>query len=733
MNDMNAANFPRGPMDSDAITPAGGGDRTEWKAIDLRAIWSAVYRSRYLVGAIILACLAIGLVITFLSTPIYRATARIQIDLQAAKILEGDDVEPKMMQDSERFLQTQLDVVKSRGLAEQVAENLRLFRNTDFLTKMNIRPAEQPKGVYNLAQTRREQVLDALQDHLIIKLPVESSVVSVTFESPDRRLSAQVANGFADTYIVSNLQRKYDTSAYARRFLDGQLRQTRQRLEESERAMIGYARNARLIDTNAGQQGGAQANSGPRSLTTSNLVQINESYSQAIAARIAAEQKWREASGTSVMSLPEVLASPAIQSLVQERARLQSLYDQNAGRYKPEFPVQAQAAQQIKALTAQINRLAANIRDGIRQQYEVARRQEAGLSQSLSGFKDNTLAEQDRSVRYNILRREVDTNRTLYDALLQRFKEISATAGIASNNVSIVDRADPPINPVSPRPLLNMALALVSGLLLGIGYVILRQQLDDAIRSVEDIERKLGVPMIGLVPNLSTGQTPVEELRAKRSEMSEAYSALRGSLMLATPSGPPRSILVTSSGPSEGKSTSSYAVARGFAQIGRRVVLIDADMRKPAQHHNVGVKNEVGLANVLANQRTVDQVLLSTDQDNMDFIPAGPIPVNPAELIAGPGMQSMLEVLKQRYDIIIVDAPPVLGLADAPALASQIEGTVFVVQANGVHGRRASGALNRLRSAKAQVIGVLLTKFDAKAIGYLDDYGYSYNYGVDKV
>jgi len=727
MTSMNAMSID--PRASAGLPPLDPDRGAEWRAIDLRSVWSAVYRNRFLVISTIMAFLAIGVLVTFLSTPVYRATARIQIDLQAAKILEGTDVEPSAaLQDGERYLQTQVDVIKSRGLARQVAEELRLFRGTQFLEAMNVKPTDKPQGVYTVEQARREQVLDILQGKLKVDLPVDSTVASITFESPDRKLAAQVANAFATKYIVSNLQRKYDTTAYARQFLDQQLQQTRQRLEESERAVIDYARNARLIDTSSGQDSGTP-NSGSRSLTTSSLVQLNQSYAQAIASRVAAEQKWREASSTPLMNLSEVLASPAIQNLVQERARIQAQYDQNAQRYRPDYPAQQQAAAQVATLNRQIERLARNLRDGIRQAYEVARRQEQALEQQLTGLKDTTLAEQDRSVRYNILRRDVDTNRTLYDGLLQRYKEVSAAARIASNNVSIIDRADPPIGQVWPRPLLNIAMALLAGIVVGIGLVLLREHFDDAIRSPEDVDRKLGTPMVGLVPALGTKADPQVELADKKSELSEAYSALRSALLLSTPNGAPHSLLITSSGPAEGKSTTSYAIATSFAQIGRRVILVDGDMRKPAQHRNFGLVNTAGLANILANQDSIDGVMQGTNDPNLSFIPAGPVPLNPAELIVGPRMSALLDELKRRYDIVIVDGPPVLGLADAPALSAQIDSTLFVVEANRVHGRQAKTALGRLRAVHAKLLGVLLTKFDAKVIGYSTDYGYSYTYG----
>lgn len=696
--------------------------------IDLREVWSAIYRNRIKLLVIIVVAVIIGLLITFLSTPMFRADARIQIDQQAAQILEGTDVEPtNSLLDGDRFLQTQLDVIKSRTLARQVAESIGLYRGNDFLEKMHITPAQEPRGAYNLAQTHREQVIDALQKYLSIDLPVDSRVAVVSFSSPDRLLSARVANGFADSYIVSNIQRKFNTSAYARQFLEGQLRQTRQRLEESERAQLEYARSAGLIDASSGAS--EAQTSGPRSLTTANLIQLNQAYALASTNRIAAEQRWRKTSGTPLLNQAEVLANPAIQTLLQERAKLQAQYAQNAKRYLSDYPGQTQAAAQIDTITGQINRLALGIADGVRQQYEIAASQEKALEQDLNRLKNTTLTEQGRGVKANILRREVDTNRALYDALLQRYKAVSATAGVSSNNVSIVDRADPPIRPVTPRLLLNIALALVTGLFLGTSYVVLREHFDDAIRSSDDVEKELGTSMIGLVPVLAANQNPRDELKKVRSDMSEAYYALRGALDLSTPEGTPHSLMVTSSGPSEGKSTTSYALALGFAKIGRRVALIDADMRKPAQHRNLNLVNTVGLANLLAGQATLKDALQRTDIPNLDFICAGPVPINPAELIAGSGFAALIERIKDDYDIILVDAPPVLGLADAPTLASQVKSTLFVVQSNHVRGRQARIALNRLMAGRAHIIGALLTKFDAKIIGQSGDYGYSYNYG----
>lgn len=736
MNDASSIKLPRRefgtPIDN-GLPPGSGVDRggaapSAWHSLDLRAIWSAAYRNRYIVIGTLIVCTLLGVILTLLATPIYRASARIQIDMQAAQIIEGADVQPASggTTDSDRYLETQVDVIESRALAREVANQLGLYRDPIFFEQMGMQPAESPQGAYNLTQTRREQVVDALHSNIEVKLPVDSTVVNIAFFSPDRGLSAKVANSFADNYIKSNLRRKFEASAYARQFLEDQLQQTRQRLEESERALITYARAARLIDTNSGNG----ASSGPNSLTTSSLVQLNQNASQATANRINAEQRWREAAGTPLMNLGVVQQNPAISSLIQQRAQLRAQYLQNANRYAANYPTQVELQSQIDGLTGQISRLATDLRDGIRQDYVVAQRQESALLTQLSGLKDTTLAEQNRGVRYNILRREVDTNRQLYDGLLQRYKEISAAAGIAANNISIVDRAEPPVGAVRPRPLLNLALAIVAGLLIGFGLVFLRENFDDAIRSTHDVERKLGLPSIGVIPRLKEEADMAHEMGDRKSDMSEAYAALRTTLLLSTPAGAPKSLIFTSSGPGEGKSTSAIAIARSFAQIGRKVILIDADMRRPSQHKRFNVRNQKGLSSLLASQNSFDDVVLQTDQVGLDLIPAGPIPLNPAELIAGPGMLALVERCERMYDMVVIDSPPTLGLADAPTLVADAGSTIFVVEANRVHGRRANEALDRLRSGNARILGVLLTKFDAKAIGYYSsDYGYRYNYG----
>jgi succinoglycan biosynthesis transport protein ExoP len=424
------------------------------------------------------------------------------------------------------------------------------------------------------------------------------------------------------------------------------------------------------------------------------------------------------------MSLPEVLGNETIQRLSQKRAEELANLSEIRRRLKPDHPVVIQATAEIATLDQQIGQLAEGIRRSIQNQYQAAERQHAALAQQVSTLKGATLAEQDRSVRYNILQREVDTNRQLYESLLQRYKEVSAEAGITSNNVTNVDNAEPPRRPTSPRPLLNLVLALAAGIGFAALYAFGRDYLDDTIRDPQDVEEKLRIPLLGVVPD-SHGEAPLALLGDPKSELSEAYHAIRASIELSSNQGPPRSILVTGSGKSEGKSTTSFALARDFAALGRRVLLVDADLRRPSLHRALGLPlPEEGLSTVLARITDPRAAILDTDTGGMRFLPSGRLPPDPATLFAGTAMLDLLDALRSDFDVVVVDGPPVLALADATQLAAAAQATVFVAEAAGSHFGQARNAVSRLLRANANVIGCAVTKYDPKKAGH----GQSYNY-----
>ncbi|MCM8732560.1 GumC family protein, partial [Hephaestia sp. GCM10023244] len=694
--------------------------------VDFRALWLIFRRNLWIIGGVVAAALVLGLVATMLMTPRYTASASVQIDQEADQVLGTDqNVQPvASYQDADRFLQTQIDVFKSRAMAERVAQALGLFKGEAFFEAMNLAVPDPEPGRARDKQLR-DAVTEGILDNLGVTLPRDSRVLTVSFTSASATLATRIANTYTSEFIKNNLQRKFNSTSYARNFLAQQLGEAKAKLEQSERDLNDYARAAGLIKTAQTNVDGTTT-TGAGSVTTASLIQLNQATNQATANRIAAEEKWRAIEKTPLLSIPDVLANKAIQDLLNQRALATAALSQERAKHLEAYPTVQQLKAQVDEINGQLQTIATAIRQSIHQQYESARLQEGSLEAQVNQLKGATLTEQDRSVRYNILAREADTNRTLYDGLLQRYKEVSAASGITASNISVIDEANAPIKPSSPRLLLNLVLALLSGVAVAGVVVFVREQLDDAIRAPEDVERKLDLPTLGAIP-VSTSDDLREELALPRSAVAEAYNSLRTALLYATPEGMPPVLFVTSSEAGEGKSTTSYALALGLAKLGKRVVLVDVDLRRPAQHRAFGLPNDDGMSDLLTSQREISSVIRATEIENLSFIPAGPIPPSPTELLGGPRLIAVLEELKRMFDVVIFDGPPVLGLADAPLIASIVGNAVFVIEASRGHRGATKAALRRLNTGHANLLGAVLTKFDPKKTSSpYAHYGYNY-------
>lgn len=690
--------------------------------LDLREIRAALYRNRWLIGGITALAIVIGLLLALLSTSIYRSTATLQIDQQGPQVLGSEDQDPTASGDVEVYLQTQVEVLRSRSLADRVAQSLNYYQEPTFFEGMEINPPETAPG----SAAWQRAVINNLQENLTIQLTSGTRLVKVSFDSPSPRLSVQVTNAFAEEFIASTLQRRFDMSAYSRKFLQEQLGQTRERLEQSERALIDYARRTGI--TNMDEGGDAEGGSG-QTLTGSNLAAMNTAYATAQTDRILAEQKWQQAQSTPLMSLSDVLSNGSIQTLQAQKAQVLAELQGERDRHSADYPTVRQLEAQVAALDKQIQSQAEQIRNSIRDQYRIAVQQERSLLQNVRQLQGAALGEQSRGVQLTILRREADTNRALYDALLQRFRELNAAAGITANNILIIDRAEIPNTPIWPRPLINAFLGAVIGFGLAAAIAFARERLDDSIRSSDDVERKLGLPVLGVTPKPDNADAATEMLDP-HSPMSESIYALRTALELSTRDGLPGTLLVTSTRPAEGKSTTSEALAREFAQSGRRTVLVDADMRRPSVHHNFGLDNKAGFSTLLTSPTLVPAALNATDVPNLSVIPSGPIPPSPPRLLSSDTLDRVFGALREQFDLIIIDAPPVLGLADAPQLASAAGGVLYIVEAHAGSQGQAKASVRRLLGAGTNILGVVLTKFNFGSGGY-GSYGYNdyYSYG----
>lgn len=699
---------------------------------DLAVYWRLALKHRILILGCFLGALAIGAALTLLMTPIYTATATLQIDREAARVVTSEDVTPREnMSMGEEFFQTQYGLLRSRSLAERVVESLGLASSDQALAAIGVEPPPRTGSAAAQAERRRAVALSVVQGGLGVTPIRGSRLVAISFDNPDPVVAARIANAYAENFIQSNLDRKYESSAYAREFLEERIAQTKGRLEEAERQLVAYAANQQII--NVGDSDEGDANGGAtQSLASNNLVALNSALATARAARVAAEEKWRSARTNQLMTLPEVLQNPSIQRLTEQRAQLDSEYQQKLSVYQEDYPEMVRLRAQINEVDGQIQSLAANIRSSIQNQYVVAANQERSLQAQVNGLKGDVLDLRDRSIQYNILQRELDTTRTLYESLLQRYKEIAVTGDVTANNISIVDSARPPASPSKPNMLINLALAALFGLGLGVVGALVLEALDETVATPDDVEKKLGVPVLGVVPLLDKGQTTAAALADIRSGFSEAYYSLRTALQFSTPDGAPSSLLVSSARPAEGKSTTAYAVALNLARVGKRVLLIDGDLRNPSMHRVVGVENERGMSNLLSGSSDLQSVVQRTRQDNLFFIPCGPLPPNPAELWGSDRLRHFLAEARNSFDHVIVDGPPVLGFADSPLLAASVGGVLFVLESRGTRRGQARGALRRLKVGRARLLGAVLTKFNAKSTSYGGyDYAYDYAYGAE--
>lgn len=721
-------------MNNPATMPAANGETYGYVQsnampslnIDFRRILAAIYRNRFVVAAIMVVAIALAIILTLSTTPIYQATASVQIDSQTAEVLDESGASAPAEWDTERFLQTQIDVLLSRNIAEKVVDRLNLAQDDAYFTRMGMAAPETAARGKTMAETRRGIIANSLMGNVEAELPRYSRIVNVSFTSPDAAYAAQLSNAYVESYIAANLQRRFDSSAYAREYLEEQLALAKDRLEQSEEAQVAYARSIGVVDiapTTSGEDSGAS------SLSVTNLVDANRALNDARTSRIAAEEIYRAAQGGNAMSIPQVQNSGYIQQLQRERALVSADMARDGERYKSDHPVMLEYRRRLNGLESQINKGVSDIRGSLRQQYQAALSNEQKLAAQVSQLRSGTQAEQSERVQLNILAREANTNRAMYDALLQRYKEVSASAGVSTNNIALVDRAQIPGGPIRPKPFFNVLIGVVAGLALAAAYVFLKEHIDDATRTPDDVTDRLGLPFLGSVPKLTSEESVVEELENPKSSISESFAALRTSLGLLSTEGL-RNLLITSSQQSEGKSLVAFGIARSFAREDRKVLIVDADLRRPSQHTLHNTDREIGLTNILTRQ--IDwRETVQESAGGLHLIPAGPLPPSVPELLSSASFNEFRDAVMEAYDVVIFDGPPVLGLADTILLAQRLDHLVFVTEAGRASHGGAKSALRRLRDNDIHIDGCVLNKFDPKQSGYGYEYGYYYSYGRD--
>lgn len=705
-------------------------------SISLSDIRTMAWRQRWMIGSLMAAGLVIGLIVTLLMTPIFQATATVQIRQENTNIVSGQDVTPNVPGgDAGRYLKTQELIIGSRAMAERVVKTLRLDRNDDFLVAMGHKVISNEVPAASRGATRTATVVNTVMSNVEARVPVDSRIASISFSSPDAQVAARVAQSYATNYIQSNIDTSLQSTEYARSFLGQQVREARDRLTNSERQAIAYARQAELIDASDAASSSTDSDQrAGRSLTTASLVRLNAELGNARAARIEASGRWQVAQRTPALQLPEVAQNATVAALLGDRSQAQSQLDQLRSRYRADYPEVQSATARIMAINAQIARITGDIRSSLRNAAQVAEQRESELIRAIGSERGQVLTEQQRRVELNVLSQGVETNRTALTDLLRRYNEVNAAAGIVANNLVLVDSAQVPSGPVRPRPFYNLAISLVLGLALGMGLAIAREAVDDTVRSPDDIEQKLGLPMLGATPKQAAGNTvKVENLLDVRSMLSESYSSIRAALDYSTANGRPHTLVVTSSAMGEGKSTTSLAIALDYARVGMRTLLVDADLRRPSLHRATRLPNKIGFIDVLMENASLTDLVQRMPESSLDVLTLGRIVPNPVQVLSSDALPKMIARYSADYDIIIFDTAPVMGIADTPLIGRMVDGVVMVVEAGRAHRGQAKATLKRLRETGSQVLGVVLTKFDSRDAGYnYEYYNYYYSYSQKK-
>ncbi|WP_297800696.1 polysaccharide biosynthesis tyrosine autokinase [Arenimonas sp. GDDSR-1] len=697
--------------------------------IDLMGLWHILMKRRWTIAATVGIVFVFALVASLMITPVYRATASVQIDRELMNITNNDANPMAGFINDPNYLNTQYQLLQSRELASRVLSDIGFQNQKRFESVFQPSAASQikswfgagaPPGKTDPAAEKAKALrrVDAFKSGYTIEPVRNTRLVKIHYNSTDPGFAILSANSLAEAFQSRNLETRFETSSYAKSYLEDQLKQLKIKLEDSEAQLVRFAAKEQIVSSGDEADG---------TLPEQNLGALNAALAKAKEERIRAQSQWSQAqSSVGMVTFGATGGNSIVRSLMESRSKLMADYQNKLSQFKPGYPAMLQLKAQIDETDKQIAAEIAAIKSAIRAEYEAAQQNENMIVAQIGSLKGEALDLKSRSIQYNIFKREVDTNRQLYEATLQRYKEIGVAAGVGLNNILIVDKAVS-ANKYRPNIPLNLAVALLLGLVLGLLLVLLLEYMDDTLKNSEDVEKRLSLAVLGVIPKLKAGQTLEAVTADVRSAFAEAYRSVRTALQFATATGVPRSLLITSASPSEGKTTAAVTIARNFSQIGKRVLLIDSDMRKPSMHKKMGIDNEIGLSNYLAGAATLETIIRETDYPGLRVVTTGPLPPNPAELLHDDNMRRLLAHGLQHFDQIIIDGPPVMGLADAPILSSGVEGVLLVIEAGVTRKVIAANAVKRLLSARARLVGVLINKFEAKHAAY----GYGYGYGAD--
>lgn len=704
--------------------------------IHLRDYLQVILRRKWIVITFFIAVVTTVTIGTFMMKPQYKSTATIKIDKENPNILMFKDVYA-VERPEEDYYQTQYKILKSRNLAKRVIRKMRLDSNPEFTSKK-----EELKVISFLKQDNplKEDGIDSsLVNSFINRIDVspqqKSRLVNVSFTSYDPELSTKVTDSIARSFIELNIESKFEATQQARDWIEKQLDVMKAKLEQAEEKLNEYAAKNEIIFLDQGSNGNDSEN-----VIIKRLSDLSTDLTTATSDRIYKEALYNEMRSGDPESSSLVIGNRLIQSLKKDYATLISEYNQNLKTYKSDYPKMVRMKERINQIKKGIDIETKKIVSSIKRDYEAALRRESYLKSAFEEQKKEALDLNSRSVQYQILKREADTNKELYNGLLQRLKETGISASLTSSNIQILDRAEVPKSPYKPRKTLNILLSLIVGLFGGVGLAFFAEYLDNTIKTPEDIEKRVYMPSLGLVPLYHDNKKtlPVEFISHSdsKSPLSEAYTSIRTFLLFSTAGKPPKVMMVTSPRREEGKTTTALNTAISLTKSNAKVVLIDADMRKPKLHKLFKVGNTSGLSSFLSGNKEFGEGLIKqTDIPGLDVLTSGPLTPNPAELLSSYRLRDLIEGLYPLYNFILFDTPPILGLADAVITSTLTDGVIMVVRSGQTPKEATQQAKRILESVNAKVLGVVLNAISESNLkyGYYSYYKYYYqNYGSNE-
>ena len=668
-----------------------------------------LFKRRWTVASFFIIVVTSVIFWSLVQTPIYRAETVIQIDSDAPNIVSFKEVVALGTQNyysSRIYYETQFYIIKSRSIAQKVIDRLGLKNKPPFSTE--------------------KDPVQALIDRIEVDPIKTSQLVKVSIFHRDRKLAALICDTLADVYMFENIQRKLDANKGAIEWLKDEQNQLKDRVKESEQNLHNFMLASNIASFEERQN-----------IIYQKLQDLSKSLTDSQRERIASEALYNQAQSLfnagKAQELQEVIQNRLVSDLKNERVMAEKKYAELSAKYKPDHPEMQKLDNQIAELNKKIDEEINNIMGGIRSDYLVKVDKEEALTLAVEQAKIEALDLNKLEIDYKVLKRNAESDSKLFEELNKRSKETQVTESLRANNIRVIDRAKVPDLPVKPKRRTNAMLAAVLGLIGGIGLAFLLEYMDTTIKTQYDVEQ-LGLPFLGVIPSFNTEGMEEESSqlfshRYPKSTVTESMRSIRTNITFAAASNRSLSkLLITSPGPKEGKSTTVINLGIIFAQGGRKILLVDSDLRRPRLHKEFNISRDVGLTNLLMNEVTIEQAAQKTEIENLWLIPCGPIPPNPSELLGAERMAALVQQLTPKFDLILFDSPPVIAVTDAVVLSRLMDGVILIVKSGRTNIDSAYQAKRLITDVGATVLGIVLNDFNIRGEGYRYYYYYYYYY-----